>query len=77
MTRQWLLDVYGRQLIIDAHEGGWRIMQRTNDGKRGPFFDICIPSSLSFEDIPRFLADIYHEDATPGRPDVIVLQCTE
>lgn len=77
MARRWLLNVYGRQLIIDAHQGGWRILQQTSDGKRGPFFDICIPASLPFDDIPRFLADIYHEDAKLGLPDVIILQRTE
>ncbi len=38
--------------------------------KYAPSYDIVLPADLREEEIAGYLGDIYHEAATPQRPDV-------
>jgi hypothetical protein len=60
-------DVYGRYtLIVERHEGNWRVLQVGADGKRGLREDLVIPSTLSSDEIALYLDDLLHESAGPG-----------
>jgi hypothetical protein len=60
-------DVYGRYtLIVERHEGNWRVLQVGADGKRGLRDDLVIPSTLSPDEIALYLDDLLHESARPG-----------
>jgi hypothetical protein len=60
-------DVYGRYtLMVERHEGKWRVLQVGADGKRGLRDDLVIPSTLSPDEIAFYLDDLLHESARPG-----------
>jgi hypothetical protein len=60
-------DVYGRYtLLVERHEGNWRVLQAGADGKRGLRDDLVIPSTLPADEIASYLDDLLHEAARPG-----------
>jgi hypothetical protein len=60
-------DVYGRYtLIVERHEGNWRVLQVGADGKRGLRDDLMIPSTLSPDEIALYLDDLLHESSRAG-----------
>ena len=63
------LNAYGRELIIERRAHGWCAFHPGSEGKRRPA-DFTIPSDLSRADIPRYIADLLHEWATPAHPAV-------
>ena len=66
------LDVFGRQMLVERHEGGWRTWLVGSDGKRSPV-NIPVPDSISEAELVQYFDDIYHEAATPQRPAVVRL----
>ena len=66
------LDVFGRRMLVEQHEGRWRTWLVSSDGKRSPV-NIAVPDSISEAELVQYFDDIYHEAATPQRPAVIRL----
>ena len=64
------LDVYGKRVRVARVAGRWRVYYRGPDGTRRPAPDLLIPSALRDDEVPRYLADLCHEWATPAHPDV-------
>jgi hypothetical protein len=61
------LDVYGRffaEVVRDADR--WSVY-RIDQGRRMKMGDLSIPDSLPPEEVARFLEDLWHEYALPGR----------
>jgi hypothetical protein len=71
-TSELRLDVFGRRMTAVQAHGHWSLFLLGPDGKRRPA-DISIPSDLSRDEIPGYLADIFHEIATPRHNQVRVL----
>jgi hypothetical protein len=60
-------DVYGRFLIdVSREKDGW-IVRRIDQGKRMALPDLAIPSDVPADQVPRWLEDLLHESASPGR----------
>ena len=66
------LDVFGKRMFVERHEGHWRTYLVGSDGKRS-LVHIAIPDSLLEADLVQYFDDIYHEVATPERPAVVRL----
>lgn len=62
-------DVFGREIIVDKTQNGWRALIAGQEGKHRPA-DFQIPSNLKQEDILGYLDDLFHEYATESRPRV-------
>lgn len=69
-------DVFGRAIGIDRREGEWRAFYLGADGKRREATDVLIPPTLTESELPRFLADLFHESATPERREVRRLEAS-
>ena len=72
MSASVKLDVFGKRMLVERHEGSWRTWAVGSDGKRSPV-NIAIPDSISEAELVQYFDDIYHEAATPQRPAVVRL----
>jgi hypothetical protein len=69
------IDLYGRSILAERRAGGWQLSCGGEEGKRRPLSEIIVPRDIvSREDLVRFLADLYHESARPGRDKVRVTE---
>ncbi|MFZ5556084.1 MAG: DUF7661 family protein [Pseudomonadota bacterium] len=60
-------DVYGRYRIdVERRDGAW-VVFRVGSGTRVPMPDIVIPPGVPPDELGRYLSDLLHESATPGR----------
>lgn len=64
------LDVFGKRMLVERHEGHWRTYLLGADGKRS-LVDIAVPDSIAEAEMAQYFDDIYHEVATPDHPAVI------
>lgn len=65
-------DAYGRMLRITRSNDEWDVRA---EGADGTLRDarVRIPASVPESELAEFLADLFHESATPERPDVVRL----
>jgi aminoglycoside 6'-N-acetyltransferase len=66
-------DVFGREVGIIREGGGWRAVFVGQDGKLRDAPEIVIPPWVKKPDLGRFLADLFHESASPARSDVVFI----
>lgn len=66
-------DVYGRTLGVTRESGEWKAVYIGPDGKHRRAHDVVIPPFVEESKLTRYLADLFHESATPENPDVIRL----
>jgi hypothetical protein len=60
-------DVYGRFVLeVVRRRGGWTVY-RLEHGRRALMADLVVPAGLEAEDVRRYLDDLLHELAEPGR----------
>lgn len=64
-------DVYGRIIGVTREEGEWRAVYFGSDGKHREAPDVVIPPGVGEAELAGFLADIFHESASPENPDVV------
>jgi len=72
-----LFDVFGRRLGVVRSAAGWRAMWVGTDGKRRDAHDVAIPEWMEEHELGRFLADLFHEAASPSHLDVVPLASRE
>ena len=70
--RQLRFNVFGTLVIITGAPGAWQAFYPGSDGKRRPA-DFIVPDDIPEEGLLEYLADLFHEDATPRRPTVLRL----
>jgi len=67
----FLFDVFGRTLGVESMPaGGWRLVEIGAEGKHRAMTEVVIPSFLGVDELGRYLADLFHEQASPAHPDV-------
>jgi hypothetical protein len=66
-------DVFGRMMGVDRKDDRWQVYDLGPDGKRREARDIMIPASVPEEQLALYLAEIFHESASPRRPEVLEL----
>jgi hypothetical protein len=64
------LDVFGRPMQVLRENDQWVIYLPGPDGKKRPLLDFVIPADLSESEVIVYIADIFHEMATPEKPEV-------
>ena len=69
-------DVFGRRLGVEWDGDQWNASEVGPEGKRRPA-PVSIPPWIDEDGLLRFLADLFHESATQGRPDVVFLGSSE
>jgi hypothetical protein len=72
MPQSVKLDVFGKRMLVERHDGTWRTYLLGVDGKRS-LVNIPIPDSMPEAELVQYFDDIYHEVATPQRPAVVRL----
>ena len=70
--RVLVFDVFGRRIGVTRAAGQWVTMELGSEGKHRPA-KVTIPEWVEEDGLLRFLADIFHESASPSRPDVVFL----
>lgn len=66
-------DVYGRVMGVLRADGAWRVVYFGADGKHREAHDVVIPPSVTTSELAGYLANLFHESASPENPDVVRL----
>ncbi|MEX8194675.1 DUF7661 family protein [Comamonas guangdongensis] len=66
---KYRFNVFGDILAIERINAEWRCYSVGADGKRGPV-DLAIPSEVTYDELPQYLYDIYHESAASSDSDI-------
>ena len=69
-------DVYGRQVGVVREDGRWSAVFVGDGGKHRAAPGVTIPPWVEEDELVRYLADLFHESASPERPDVVRLPDT-
>ncbi|HKE43012.1 MAG TPA: hypothetical protein VKB41_00595 [Steroidobacteraceae bacterium] len=64
-------DVFGRKVLVERSGDRWEVFYVGSEGKRRRAEDIFIPDMVLEDELERYLADLCHEWATPGNPNVV------
>jgi hypothetical protein len=56
--------VHSRRIAVARSGAGWRVFEIGADGKRSPA-DFVIPDFIGEQELCEYLADLFHEAATP------------
>lgn len=70
--RELRFNVFGTLVTITGTPGAWQAFYPGSDGKRRPA-DFVVPHDILEDGLLDYLADLFHEDATPRRPHVLQL----
>ena len=62
-------NVFGTLIAIAGAPGGWQAFHLGADGKRRPA-DFIVPGDMAEGDLAEYLADLFHENATPRNSSV-------
>lgn len=68
-----IFNVFGKKMSVQRKSNEWLLFLESETSLRVRVYDVVIPSELSQEELPRFLADIYHENATSMNDQVELL----
>ena len=67
-----IYNVFGRLVGVKRDGDRWLLFNvNRNESKYSRIYDVIIPDSLSEDEIPRWLDDIYHETASAEYPEVV------
>ena len=67
--RELRFSVFGKPVTITGSPGAWQAFYPGTDGKRRPA-DFIVPHDIPEDGLAEYLADLFHEDATPHRSTV-------
>jgi hypothetical protein len=62
-------DVFGKLVVIAGAPGAWQAFYPGADGKRRSA-DFIVPHDVAADDLAEYLADLFHENATPRHATV-------
>lgn len=64
-------DIFGRQILeVIRKDNVWEAFYCGDTGVKRKAHDILIPSSLREDELAAYIADIFHESATPEKNEV-------
>ena len=70
--REFRFNVFGVLIAVTGSAGAWRAFHLGADGKRRPA-DFIVPGDVTEADLAEYLADLFHENATPRHSSVTQL----
>ncbi|PHV05825.1 hypothetical protein CSQ96_19140 [Janthinobacterium sp. BJB412] len=65
-------NIFGSFIAITGSVGGWQAFYFGADGKRRPA-DFVVPSDIAEHELCEYLADLFHENATPRNCNAVQL----
>lgn len=68
-----VFNVFGRKMSVQRKNNAWLLFAESDTSLRARIYDVVIPPELPQEDLPKFLADMYHENATKRHDRVELL----
>lgn len=57
-------NIFGALIAVSGSPGAWKAYHLGPDGKRRPA-DFIVPNDIAEVDLCEYLADLFHENATP------------
>jgi hypothetical protein len=66
---EWRFDVFGTLIAVVATTAGWETYLLGTEGKRRPA-GFVVPDFVTADELAQFLADLFHESATPTNGEV-------
>lgn len=72
MPEEYRFDVFGRRMAIASRDGAWVAYLIGAEGKRRRA-GFEIPDFVAANELAQYLDDLFHEDASPERPGVVLL----
>jgi hypothetical protein len=57
-------NIFGTLIAVTGTPGAWRAFVLGNEGKRRPA-DFIVPGDIAENELCEYLADLFHENATP------------
>jgi hypothetical protein len=76
MPEEYRFDVFGRRMAIARSDDAWVAYLIGAEGKRRRA-GFEIPDFVTADELAQYLDDLFHEDASPDRPGVVVLGVSE
>ncbi|WP_444848303.1 DUF7661 family protein [Duganella caerulea] len=70
--KEFRFNIFGALIAITGTEGNWRAFYLGAEGKRRPA-DFIVPGNVAEEELCEYLADLYHENATPRNCNAVQL----
>ncbi|WP_332870857.1 DUF7661 family protein [Janthinobacterium sp. 67] len=64
LMQECRFNVFGTLIAICGNQGAWRAFYLGAEGKRRPA-DFIIPDDIEADALCEYLADLFHEEATP------------
>ena len=62
--REFRFRVFGKLVAVTGRAGARQVFYLGAEGKRRPA-DFIVPADMADDDLAEYLADLFHEDATP------------
>ena len=62
--QEYRFNIFGTLIAIRGNPGAWRAFYLGAEGKRRPA-DFIIPDDIQADALCEYLADLFHEEATP------------
>lgn len=72
---EYRFNVFGMLVAINGAKGNWRAFYLGAEGKRRAA-DFIVPRNVEAGDLQEYLADLFHENATPRNPAVRQLRAS-
>ena len=72
MMNELRFNVFGKIVAIVGTPGSWQAFYPGTNGTRSPA-DFVIPADITEDGLAEYLADLFHEHATPQRSTVLRL----
>jgi hypothetical protein len=70
--KEFRFKVFGTLIAITGSAGAWRAFHLGADGKRRTA-DFIVPADVAEHELAEYLADLFHEHATPRNGTVVQL----
>jgi hypothetical protein len=61
---EFRFDIFGKRIAVVGAAGAWRAFYLGDEGKRRPA-DFIVPDDVTAHALCEYLADLFHEEATP------------
>lgn len=62
--QEYRFNIFGTLIAVRGNPGAWRAFYLGAEGKRRPA-DFIIPDDIQADALCEYLADLFHEEATP------------
>lgn len=63
-------NVFGKNMSLQRKNGEWLLFLESETSMRVRVYDVVIPAELDESELPGYLADIFHENASGTHPEV-------